>query len=184
MRLIRLCFVLSVAVLALAGCRGNDVFDADQSSAQNISVAQSGKRACDVVTGVGHTYIVGQFTFAGSADLVVGGQVFDDVEITTTLLEMRETDTGTLLALTSHAFGPAANPWFVTTDKARLEPTGVPGEFRINSTMKVTAPEGMRGNLTAHGTISLIPGGNGAEFEIHGVLCDGPNTGGKEDMSD
>jgi hypothetical protein len=163
--------LIAFSTLLLLACSGDAPFEPLSASPRSEAPARIPQTPCDVVTGEGHTDAAGPVTFAGFADLVVGGQEFPGVQVTTTLLGMRETDTGTLLADTSHAFGPVASPWFVTTDKARLEPTGVPGEFRLNSTMKVTAPEGMEGNLTSHGTISLIPGGNGADFDIHGTLC-------------
>ena len=162
----------TVLILALClvvlGCSDQGTLQATSTS-QSFAPSTIPLGPCDPVMGAGQTF--GTPTgFAGSADLVIRGVEFT-AQVTTILLgPIRETDDGTLLADTSHTFDLGADGTFVTVDKARLVPTAVPGVFRLNSTLKVT--EGAdKGNLTAQGTITLIPGQEATDFDVHGSIC-------------
>jgi len=129
---------------------------------------------CNPVDGWGSTTDEdGDGVFVGSGALVIRGAEFE-VSITTVLLAGPfEGDDGTLHATTSHTFSFDEENSFITTDKAILEPTDIPGVFTLNSNMKITSGTGMfewsSGRLHAHGEIDLINGVT--SFDINGVIC-------------
>ena len=140
---------------------------------------------CDPVSGSGDTNgfypptgpCGGGPGFEGPGILVVRGEELG-VWITTCLLgEPVPGDDGTLHGVTSHTFTfDDGSGSITTTDNVVLEPTEVPGVFRLNSNMEITSGSDdfadAGGRLHGHGEINLIPGFEAASFEINGVICD------------
>ena len=124
------------------------------------------------VMGSGSSSAINQYQFAGSATLVVGGQV-KSASLLVTLLGLTVSDDGVQHVVATHTFTFADGSSITTSDKEIADPTSIPGLYTLNANMKVVSGTGVyagvTGHLTAHGTIDFraLPT---ADFEIRGSI--------------
>jgi len=189
MRLLRLCVVLSVVVLALAGCRGADVLDADQSGAQNMIVAQSGQQEVPFHAVIDNAFVV--------------VEPFPPPIINGILEGVGESDPfGPLDNFATGQIDITADPWdmittgrFTYRDGSELHYNTVgtsiedpPGTATFSGEFTFTGGTGRFTNATGGGTYAGTADLFAAvdHWTFDGVISGfgGPGTGGKRDMSD
>ena len=136
-----------------------------------LSTALAGP-AKDPVSGWGASSAINDYQFAGTAALVVRGQMRSAELLVTVLGPPRISNDGVQHVVATHTF-TFDDGSFTTSDKEIAEPTDIPGLYTINANMKVVSGtgvyEGISGHLAAHGTIDFsgIPA---AEFELRGSI--------------
>lgn len=127
--------------------------------------------SCLPVSGSGTTFAIGPTTFAGTADLTVGGVTYADAPATTFVIGAPALAGGSGVEFlpTSHTVELPTGT-VTTSDAARLIPTDSPGVYRLVTNATVTG--GGSGHLHLQGLIDFAAPQPTATWSVRGVVCD------------